>query len=193
VAVSYRRGRRTSDRTILDPVTLGPVTASTFVDAGALAVKDQADTADVVVNAITKEARYDSSAEVSMVSSGAMLTRTTLYSLTFTASGAEVAIDSNFYLRTQHDQDDYDLHVIVERLGTSGGTVDKFEAIMKCQAINGDGWFFGWQNISFTDTPPAGSVTYTVRVMHTFVIGSPGSFAAWKHRNRTMSAREFKR
>ena len=188
VAVSYRRGRRTSIRTVLDPVTLGPSTASTFVNAGGLAVLDEVDTPQIVAQAVTKPARYDSAASASLVASGAMEERNTVFSMAFTATGAQIEADASFYLKAQHDQDSYDMHLVVE--GPSG---DVFHATVPAQAISGDGHIFGWQVISFTDTPPAGSVTYYVRVYHTYAIGSPGAFIRWDHANRTMKVREFKR
>jgi hypothetical protein len=168
--------------------TVGGPAASTISGLGDLAVLDKADTAQIEVDAVTKPSRYDSSASVSMVGSGPMTSRTTLFSVTFTATGAPVEVDGSFFLKTRHDQDAYDLHIVVERSSS-----DMFLSTAPAQAISGDGHVFGWQVISFTDTPPAGSVTYTVRVYHTFEIGSPGSFAQWDRSNHTMKIREFKR
>lgn len=175
------------------PLVQGPYTApglvsDAIVDQGALAVLSTVDTPEIAVEAVTKPSRYDSQASASKVSSGAMTTRHTVFSVTFTATGEQVEVDASFYLKARHDQDSYDMNLVVERVGA-----DPFLVTIPAQAISGDGHIFGWQVISFTDTPAAGSVTYLVRVYHDFLIGSPGAFAQWDHSNRTMKIREFKR
>ena len=154
-------------------------------------------TAKLAANAATVTARYDSSAEVDVVAivggSDPITSRLTIFSVVMTATGSEIQVDGKFYLRAQHDQDNYSLYVVVERDDSASGVTDKFLATMQCQAISGDGFFSGWQNIAFSDTPAAGTVTYYVRVYHTYSIGSPGGFAVWKHRNRTLGFLETKR
>lgn len=173
-----------------------PAEAVTFTGKGDLAEKNTADTADLAPNAATKPGRYDSSAQTDWVASGiatsALTTRTTVFTATVTATGAEIQITGGFDLRMQHSQDDVVLHLVVERL--DGSTpVDVFYRPNQSLAVSGDGFINWWQPINFSDTPPAGSVTYYVRVYHTYTIGSPGGFVTWKHRNRTMAFLETKR
>jgi hypothetical protein len=175
---------------------------ATQIDAGAVTNAkldtDAVTTAKITANAVTKPARYESASETDWVASGIatgpITTRTTLFDTSISASGAEILVEGNFFLRLQHSQDDVVLYIVVERSSTGGGgTVDVFLATMQSLAISGDGFFNQWMNISFTDTPPAGTVSYYVRVYHTYSIGSPGGFVTWKHRNRTMSFLEAKR
>ena len=159
---------------------------------------DAVETAKIVANAVTKPARYDSASETDLVAAGVatgpITTRYTIFDTSITASGSEIIVNGSFFLRLQHSQDDVVLTVVVERGSTGGGgTPDVFSAPTQSLAINGDGFISGWQVISFSDTPPAGTVTYYVRVFHTYTIGSPGGFVTWKHRNRTMSFLETKR
>lgn len=154
-------------------------------------------TSKIAVNAVTQPGRYESPSEVDVVAivggSDPMTSRQTIFSAGVTATGAEIQVDGSFGLRAHHSQDDYDLNVVVERTDTAGGPTDVFLATMQCLAISGDGFFSGWQIISFSDTPAVGAVTYTVRVYHTYRIGGPGGFAVWRHRNRTMGFLETKR
>jgi len=159
---------------------------------------DAVETAKIVANAVTKPARYDSASETDLVAAGVatgpITTRYTIFDTSITASGSEIIVNGSFFLRLQHSQDDVVLTVVVERGSTGGGgTPDVFSAPTQSLAISGDGFISGWQVISFSDTPPAGTVTYYVRVFHTYTIGSPGGFVTWKHRNRTMSFLETKR
>jgi hypothetical protein len=139
--------------------------------------------------AITKSWRYESASVTSNVAFGAMTARHTLFSITFTATGSEVAVDASFYVKARHDQDSYDMIIVVE----GGGSGDRFLATIPAQAISGDGHVAGWQVVSFTHTPTAGTVTYSVRVYHVYAIGSPGSFAQWDHSNRTINVRKYER
>jgi hypothetical protein len=154
-------------------------------------------TAKLAANAASVTARYDSSAEVDVVAivggSDPITSRLTIFSVVMTATGSEIQVGGGFYLRLQHSQDDVVLYVVVERVDSVSGSTDKFLATMQSQAISGDGFFTGWQNINFSDTPAAGLVTYYVRVYHTYSIGSPGGFVTWKHRNRTLGFLETKR
>ncbi len=159
---------------------------------------DAVETAKIVANAVTKPARYDSASETDLVvagvATGPMTTRYTIFDTSITASGSEIIVNGSFFLRLQHSQDDVVLYVVVERSSTGGGgTPDVFSAPTQSLAISGDGFISGWQVISFSDTPPAGTVTYYVRVYHTYSIGSPGGFVTWKYRNRTLSFLETKR
>jgi len=172
------------------------------IDAGAVTNDklgtDAVTTVKITANSVTKPARYESASETDWVASGIatgpITSRTTLFDTSITASGAEIIVDGSFFLRLQHSQDDVVLCIVVERSSTGGGgTVDVFLATMQSLAISGDGFFNQWMNISFSDTPPAGTVSYYVRVYHTYSIGSPGGFVTWKHRNRTMSFLEAKR
>ena len=154
-------------------------------------------TAKIAANAATVVARYDSAAETDLVAvvggSDPITSRTTIFSVVMTATGSEIQVSGGFYLRLQHSQDDVVLYVVVERVDSVSGSTDKFLATMQSQAISGDGFFTGWQNINFSDTPAAGLVTSYVRVYHTYSIGSPGGFVTWKHRNRTLGFLETKR
>jgi len=154
-------------------------------------------TVKLATNAATQQGRYDSASEIDLVAivgaSDPITSRVTIFSTSITATGSEIQVSGCFYLRVQHSQDDVVLYVVVERLDSVNPTVDKFLATMQCQAISGDGFFTGWQNINFSDTPAAGTVTYSIRVYHTYSIGSPGGFVTWKHRNRTMGFLETKR
>jgi hypothetical protein len=155
-------------------------------------------TVKLAANAATLPERYDSVGETDWVAAGIatgpITTRTTVFNTSITATGSEIIVDGSFFLRLQHSQDDVVLYVVVERLSSGGGgTVDVFLATTQSLAISGDGFVNGWQVISFSDTPPAGTVDYYVRVYHTYSIGSPGGFVTWKHSNRTMSFLETKR
>lgn len=149
-------------------------------------------TVKVAPNAITEEWKVESAPDASLANTGPMTSRTDIFSLSFDAPGFPLAVDGHFYLFAQHDQDAYNLHVIVERQRAGHSPVDVFSSAMRCFTSNGDGWFFGWQNIKFTDDPPAGPVTYQVRVFHQFSV-SAGDFAQWSHSNRFMLARKFAR
>jgi hypothetical protein len=182
-------------------IAAGAVTA-TEIDSGAVTNAklgtDAVTTIKITANSVTKPARYESSSETDWVAAGIatgpITSRTTLFDTSITASGAEIIVDGSFFLRLQHSQDDVVLYIVVERSSSGGGgTPDVFLATMQSLAISGDGFFNQWMNISFSDTPPAGTVTYYVRVYHTYSIGSPGGFVTWKHRNRTMSFLEAKR
>lgn len=155
-------------------------------------------TVKLAANAATLPERYDSTSETDWVAAGIatgpITTRTTIFNTSITATGSEIIVAGSFFLRLQHSQDDVVLYVVVERLSSGGGgTVDVFLATTQSLAISGDGFVSGWQVISFSDTPPAGTVDYYVRAYHTYSIGSPGGFVTWKHSNRTMSFLETKR
>lgn len=155
-------------------------------------------TVKLAANAATLPERYDSASETDWVAAGIatgpITTRTTIFNTSITATGSEIIVAGSFFLRLQHSQDDVVLYVVVERLSSvGGGTVDVFLATTQSLAISGDGFVNGWQVISFSDTPPAGTVDYYVRAYHTYSIGSPGGFVTWKHSNRTMSFLETKR
>ena len=175
-----------------------PAEAVTFTGKGDLAEKNTAATADLDANAATKPARYDSAAEIDWVAAGIatgpITSRATVFNTSIITTGAEVQVTASFFLRLQHSQDDVVLYVVVERSSTGGGgTVDVFLATTQSLAVSGDGFICWSQPINFTDTPPAGTVSYFVRVYHTYSIGSPGGFVTWKHRNRTMGFLETKR
>ena len=182
-------------------IAAGAVTATEIATGAVTNAKLETDavtTAKITINSVTKPARYDSASETDWVAAGIatgpITSRTTVWSTSIVTTGAEVIVEGSFFLRLQHSQDDVVLFVVVERSSTGGGgTVDAFVAGSQSLAISGDGFISGWQIISFNDTPPAGTVTYYVRVYHTYSIGSPGGFVTWKHRNRTMSFLEAKR
>lgn len=170
-----------------------PAEAATFTGKGDLATLNTVGTSKIDPNAVTKGFRYDSAVELSLAGGSAMTTRTGLFSFAFTATGEEINIVGAFNVAIRHDQDNFRFFYVVERVGVDSILHDKFKADRKCRPIAGDGVIDGWQVFDFTDQPPAGPVTYSVRVWHSFTIGSPGGFAEWTHANRTMGPREFKR
>lgn len=150
VSVSYRSGRRTSTRLVLNPVTIGPVTSSTFVDAGALAVLDQTDTPEITANAVTNQLSAETAAAQTLTGTSFK----TIQTLVFTSTGGPIDVSANFFLTVTHP---------------SGGGIDVRIRIVRSPSGNifdiefpaGDGTTIqGWQTPKVIDTPAAGTHTY---------------------------------
>lgn len=164
-----------------------PAESVTFTGKGDLATKNTANTADLVTNAVTSEGVASTSAEVDIITIGT--TRATVQEITRTVTGQPVTINANFYLWAHHGDDDWDLRIVVERL-VGSTTTDVYDSgDLRCLTTNGDGFIIGWQTLQFTDTPPAGSVVYSVRVY----TDRGSNFNKFAYRSRFLAVREFKR
>ncbi|WP_309091712.1 hypothetical protein [Phenylobacterium sp.] len=176
VAVSYRRGNRTSNRLVLDPVAVGgyvvPLdeealdTALLSADvmrtapdsggatAGALAVLDAADTPQIVDHAVTNQA----SAETSAVQALTGTTAKQIQTVTYVSTGEPIEVRANFFMTVWHPgAGGISANIVITRDGAG----EIFNQLI--DAIGGDN-IQGWQTPIVIDTPPAGSVTYRVTV-----------------------------
>lgn len=214
VAVSYRRGRRSSTRAVLAPVTIAPIKASTFVGqgdlavldtvdwtatvdnrpleltdgrvsaaldgsgllqtalplatanasdllrtpggalAGALAVLDEADTAQITANAVTNYA----SASTAAVQTLTGTTPKKVAELTYVSTGGRLEVKANFFMTVWHPvAGGIEIQTQIKRTGV--GNV--FDLVVP--AIGGD-IFQGWQTPTVVETLAAGSYTYEVWV-----------------------------
>lgn len=177
VAVSYRRGRRTSDRTVLDPVTLGPSTASTFVDQGALAVLDEADTANITPNAVTNYAATSTMGAQTLTGT----TPKKIGQVTYVSLGGRLEIKPNFFMTIWHPTaGGIDATIEIKR---GGGNIYS----QTFNAINGD-LLQGWQTPTVVETLAAGTYTYEA-----WVTLSNGGAGAQEVSSFTISVREEKR
>lgn len=151
---------------------------------------DTADITDLAVDtikiknaAVTNEVTASSSSQLSL---GSGSSRATVQNLTITTGGARCVIFGNFYLWAQHNDSNFTCTIVVERY--SGSTVDVFSATITAPPISGDDYIIGWQTIQFTDTPPAGTHAYYMRVVFT----NP-NFLDLYASNRFLSVQEFKK
>jgi hypothetical protein len=178
-AISYRRGNRTSDPLVLDPVILTGLKASTFVDQGTLSVLDEADTAQITPNAVTNFAS-------SATSAAQTLTGTTykkVGTVTYTSSGGRLEIRANFFLTVWHPAaGDIAANIQIKRVPPNGNVYDQWFT-----AINGD-LLQGWQTPSVVETLAAGSYTYEV-----WIALSNGGAATQEVSSMLLSVREEKR
>lgn len=156
-AVSYRTGRRTSTRLILDSVTLGPVTSSGFVDQGALAVLDQTNTPDIVPNAVTNQLAAYTGAVQTLTGT----TSKTIQTLTFTTTGGRLNINANFFMSVWHPTaGSIDARIrLVQALPFGGNHFDQ-----TLGAIGGD-FISGWQTPSVVVTLAAGTYRFDLIVI----------------------------
>jgi len=178
VAVSYRRGRRTSTQLVLGPVTIGPVTASTFVDAGALAVLDEADTAQITPGAVSNYA----SASVSGVQSIPSTSPVKIAELTYVSTGGRLEVRANFFLTVWHDvAGGISVQTQIKRIPV-GNIFD-----LNVGVINGD-LMQGWQTPIVVESPAAGSHTYELWVTLSNTGGSIREVVS-----TVLSVTEFKR
>lgn len=177
-AVSYRRGNRTSDPLVLDPVTLTGVKASTFVDQGALAVLDETDTPQITPNAVTNQA----SAETSGTQTLTGTTAKEIQTVTYVSTGEPIEVRANFFMTVWHPSaGGISANVVITRDGL--GII--YNQLI--DAIGGDN-IQGWQTPIVIDNPAAGSVTYRVSVTLTNNDASTQTV-----QGTFLSAREYKR
>ncbi|NBB65308.1 hypothetical protein GVN18_39275 [Pseudomonas sp. ODNR1LW] len=107
---------------------------------------------------------------------------TTVQTLVFTSTGAEVEISANFYVNFWHSGGGgFDMTLRIRRNGT---VIDE----LTTGGIGGD-FINGWQTPAITDAPSAGTHTYTVTVQ----LSTDSGFSTRTVQRRRLSAREFKR
>jgi len=195
VAVSYRRGRRTSDRLVLSPVTLAGLSPATFTGAGDLAFLDKVDTPQIEANAVTTPGYAFTAGATSLVnlhSGGSGVQPVGVQTAIVVTDGADVAVDAGFSIFARHGDDDWTLTVELVRTNTPpvGSVVATtiYSSAVKCIAINGDGWIFWPVVVRITDAAPAGSNAYVLRVSS----DRTSDFVSMDIHTRYVSVREFK-
>ncbi len=167
-----------SAKLVKGPYTAPGLVSDTFVNAGALAVLDEANTAQITPNAVTSQASAETSGAQTLTGTSPK----TIQTVTLTATGEAVEVRGNFYLTVWHPTaGGIDAEVRVTRDGLG----DIFNQTIT--AINGD-LIQGWQTPIVIDTPAAGSVTYRI-----FVTLSNNGAATQEVQATYLSAREFKR
>lgn len=172
-----------SARLVKGPYTAPGLVAESFVDQGALAVLDETDTPQITPNAVTSEVTASTSAQVNLGAVG----RSTVQSVSVTTEGGRCKVFGNFYLWAQHNSSNFTCTIVVERF-TGGVTTDVFSAPFDSPPISGDDYIIGFQPVQFTDIPPAGSHTYSLRTEFT----NP-DFGTLYAKNRFLSVDEMKR
>ncbi|MGV8954237.1 MAG: hypothetical protein ACOH2M_24275 [Cypionkella sp.] len=167
------------------PLVKGPYTApdlvsSTFVDAGALAVLDQADTPEIAANAVTNYIGTYTGAALTLGGT----TPTTIQTVTFTTTGSPLEIRANFFLNIYHPAGGgVDARIQIVQASPFGGNLfdETFPAV-------GDDYLQGWQTPTVTITRAAGTYTFTV-----IVTLSNNTSATQTVQSRLLSVQEFKR
>lgn len=177
VAVSYRRGRRTSARKILAPVTLAGISVPIDTSGlGDLAVLDKVDTVDIESVAVTNAVDVFTAGSLTLTTSVQ-----TVQSASFTTTGNRLIVDFRFYLNIWHP--------------AGGGQTCAMELKRDSTVIwsitlsaTGDDFLFGWQSVAVPDTPSAGTYTYTLTA-----VLSAGTGTTQTAESRFMSVTEYKR
>lgn len=201
VAVSYRRGNRTSDRLILDPVTVSGYSipldeaqldtalgtadvirtapGSGGASAGDLAVLDQTDTAQITPNAVTNSAAAATGAAQTLTGT----TPKKIATVTYASSGGRLEIKANFYLTVWHPTaGGIQINIQIKRVPPTGNIFDEWY-----DASDGD-LIQGWQTPTVVETLAAGTYTYEVWAML-----SNNSAAVQEVKSMLLSVREDKR
>lgn len=202
VALSYRRGNRTSGRLVLDPVAVTgyslPLDEEQLGDAletadvvrtapgtggalaGDLAVLDEADTAQIAPNAVTNSVVADTSASLTLGGTSF----TTVQTVTYTSTGGRLKVRGNFFMTVHHPSaGGISARVRIEQsLPFGGNLID-----LTYDAIGGD-YIQGWQTPEATITLAPG--TYTFKII---VSLSNNDAAIQTVQGRTLTVEEMKR
>lgn len=144
-----------SEKLVKGPYTAPGLVSSTFVDAGALAVLDQADTPEIVANAVTNYAASSTMTVQTLTGT----TRKKIAELSYVSSGGRLEVRANFYMTIFHPSTSGGIAAQVQITRSPAGNIfdQTFTAIR-------DDLIEGWQTPSVVETPAAGSHTYEVWV-----------------------------
>jgi hypothetical protein len=176
VAVSYQRGQNYSERYVYDPVTAPASVSDTFVDAGALAVLDEANTNEITPAAVTNALDVYTASALTLSTSAQ-----NVQGVVFTATGHRVIVDFRFYLNIWHPAGGGETCTLVLKRGA----ITIWSITL---AATGDDFLFGWQSVAVPDVPPAGSHVYQLTAQL-----SAGTGSVMTAQSRFMIVTEYKR
>jgi len=143
-----------SAKLVKGPYTAPGLVSESFVDAGALAVLDEADTAQITPNAVTNYASASTATAQTLTGT----TPKKVAELTYVSTGGRLEIHANFFMTVWHPAaGDIEIQTQIKRTGV--GNV--FDLVVP--AIGGD-LYQGWQTPTVVETLAAGSYTYEVWV-----------------------------
>lgn len=135
-----------------------PAEAATFTGKGALAEKSQADSADIVANAVIAPMVVAPAGTVTTAGATSSGSYVEVFDFNVTTTGEPLIFMPSFMAKFWHPAGG-DFSVTFRFLRIGFGQVRPDVVI---DAINGD-QYHGWQTPWFTDTPDAGTHTYEIR------------------------------